>query len=386
MRTAAALFIAFFASVATAQPRVQTVRVPDAGLQPQCALDQHGIVHLIYLTGDAQAADITYVRTTDNKLSFSEPIRVNTTPGSALAIGTIRGPHLSLGHNGIVHVAWMGSGKSQPKAPGKQAPMLYTRLLPGKQKFEPERNLITKYVGLDGGGTVAADPNGNVYVAWHAPSVPKGDESTRRVFVARSTDDGATFAPEEPINDDNLGACGCCGMELLASPGGAVIGLFRTATEQVHRDTRAFLFQGTLERHWGGTLDPAKTGTCQMSTYALADILPEHRFVAAWETLGKIRFGVYSYRSTTSDHPHDVPGAERKSKHPAVAVDAKGNILIAWAEGTGWEKGGAVAWQMFDRELHPVPDAHGRADGLPAWSRPAVAALRDDDAGFVVIY
>ena len=41
-----------------------------------------------------------------------------------------------------------GSAKSAPKAPGKQAPMLYTR---SRQDgtFEPERNLITKYVGLD---------------------------------------------------------------------------------------------------------------------------------------------------------------------------------------------------------------------------------------------
>jgi hypothetical protein len=368
-----------------APPDVVTLRVPHHGLQPEVAIGHDGAFHFIYLTGDAQAADINYVHSPAvGAFALSGPVRVNGHDGSALAIGTIRGPHLSLGRNGIVHVAWMGSSKSEPKASGKQAPMLYTRSRPDGT-FEPERNLATKFVGLDGGGTVAADDRGNVYVAWHAPSVPRGDEASRRVFVARSRDDGATFAPEEPISDEPLGACGCCGMELLAPPGGAVVGLFRTATKQVHRDTRAFLFQGELDRHWGSTLDPSETGTCQMSTYALADVPAGHQVLAAWETLGRIRFGVYSYRNvTTTDHPHDVPGAERNSKHPAVAVDKAGNILIAWAVGTGWQKGGSVAWQMFDKQLEPIADAHGSADGLPAWSRPA--AFAHPDGGFVVMY
>jgi hypothetical protein len=381
---AATLLLALGRSFA-APPDVRTLRVPNNGVQPQLALDRDGTLHLIYLTGAAQASDINYVhaRVADT-IAFSEPVRVNAHDGSALAIGTIRGPHLSVGRNGIVHVAWMGSAASTPKAPGKQSPMLYTRSKPDGT-FEPERNLITKYVGLDGGGTVAADDRGDVYVAWHAPAEPKGGEASRRVFVARSTDDGATFAPEEPIADEPLGACGCCGMELLAPPGGAVVGLFRTATHQVHRDTRAFLFQGTLDRPWSATLDPAETGTCQMSTYALADVPARHQFLAAWETLGRIRFGVYPYRRVATDRPHDVPGAERGSKHPAVAVDKDGNVLIAWAVGTGWQKGGSIAWQVFDRELKPIAGARGTAEGLPAWSRPAAFAS-PGGGGFVVLY
>jgi hypothetical protein len=370
-----------------APPNVRTLRVPNHGVQPQLALERDGAtLHLIYLTGDAQASDIQYLRVpTAGMVSFADraAVRVNAHPGSALAIGTIRGAHLSLGRNGVAHVAWMGSGKSEPRAPGRHAPMLYTRSRPDGT-FEPERNLITKFVGLDGGGTVAADEQGNVYVAWHAPNTVKGDEASRRVFVARSTDDGATFGPEEPIVDEPLGACGCCGMELLAPPGGTVVGLFRTATRQIHRDTRAFLFQGSFDRHWAATLEPSETGTCQMSTYALAQGSARHQFVAAWETLGRIRFGAYSYRGVTTDGGHDVPGAERNSKHPALAIDKAGNVLVAWAVGTGWQKGGSVAWQVFDRELKPIPAARGTADGLPAWSRPA--AFASPAGGFVVVY
>jgi hypothetical protein len=383
-------FVAAFFSLAgpslAAPPGVRTMRVPNNGVQPQVAVDRNGTIHLIYLTGDARASDINYVHAQVGRtITFGAPVRVNRHEGSALAIGTIRGPHLAVGRNGIVHVAWMGSAKAEPKAPGKQAPMLYTRLRPDGT-FEPERNVVTKYVGLDGGGTIAADESGNVYLAWHAPATPKGGEASRRVFVARSTDDGATFAPEEPVSDDSLGTCGCCGIALLAPPGGAVVGLFRTATQQVHRDTRAFLFQGSLDRRWGGTLDPAETGTCQMSTYALADVPGHHQYIAAWETLGRIRFGVYSYRSVDIDRPHDVPGASRGSKHPTIALDNEGNALLAWAVGTGWEKGGSVAWQVFDGALNPIEGASGRADGLPVWSRPAAVAMPNGGGGFVVIY
>src|SRR3954471_2944844 len=197
------LLVSTCALASAAAPTVRTMRVPSGGVQPQVAVDAHGAVHMIYLTGDPQAADIQYIGMPAGRGNFGEPVRVNAHPGSALAIGTIRGPHLALGRDGIVHVAWMGSAKAEPKAPGKQAPMLYTRLA-RDGTFEPERNVITKFVGLDGGGTVAADRDGNVSVAWHAPATPKGDESTRRVFVARSTDDGATFAPEVPLSDESL--------------------------------------------------------------------------------------------------------------------------------------------------------------------------------------
>jgi hypothetical protein len=366
---------------------VRTARVPEGGVQPRAAVDDRGVLHLIYLTGDAMNADVQYVRSHDGGETFGQPARVNAHPGSAIAVGTIRGAHLALGKGGRVHVAWMGSGHAQPKAPGRQAPMLYTRLR-DDGTFEPERNVLTKYVGLDGGGSVAADPDGNVYVAWHAPDVKGGDEGTRRVFVARSGDDGATFAPEGPITEAGLGACGCCGMTVLAAPGGTTVGLFRSATDQTHRDTRAFLLQGGENRNPGAMLDPMESGVCVMSTYALANLPGQKSFLAAWETGGRIRFGTYAYRSPASGRVHDLPDAVRggagNQKHPAIAVDRQGNALIAWAEDTGWEKGGSVAWQVFDRELRPVPGAAGRADGLPVWSLPAAAAVPGH--GFIVMY
>ena len=49
--------------------------------------------------------------------------------------------------------------------------MLYSRLNDPGTAFEPQRNLLHETGGLDGGGTLAADGAGNVWVAWHAMGI-----------------------------------------------------------------------------------------------------------------------------------------------------------------------------------------------------------------------
>jgi prepilin-type processing-associated H-X9-DG protein len=85
----------------------------------------------------------------------------------AIVAVTIRGAQMALGKYGRVHIAW--NGHAPEKGSYMEAPMLYTRLNDAGTAFEPERDVITFARGLDGGGSVAADDQGNVYVAWHAP-------------------------------------------------------------------------------------------------------------------------------------------------------------------------------------------------------------------------
>ena len=145
-------------------------------------------MHVVYLKGDPYASDVFYVRREHGV--FSKPIRVNSRQGSAIAVGTVRGAQIALGKGGRVHVAWNGSSKAEVR-PGGGAPMVYTRLNEAASGFEPERNLMNCTGDLDGGGSVAADAEGNVYVVWHAhPLTVEANEQSRAVFVAKSTDDG----------------------------------------------------------------------------------------------------------------------------------------------------------------------------------------------------
>src|SRR5438094_29356 len=89
---------------------VNVVRTPDGGIQPQALMDGKGNLHLLYFKGDPAAGDLYYVRGDKGKGQFTAPRRVNSQPGSAIAVGSIRGGQLALGKGGRVHVAWNGSG------------------------------------------------------------------------------------------------------------------------------------------------------------------------------------------------------------------------------------------------------------------------------------
>jgi hypothetical protein len=77
-------------------------------------------------------------------------------------------------------------------------------------------NVMPAAYNIDGGGAVAADRNGHVYVVWHANVPGEGEEGKRRVWITRSDDDGRTFEPERAVFDEPTGACGCCGLGAFA--------------------------------------------------------------------------------------------------------------------------------------------------------------------------
>jgi len=365
---------------------VSVGRVPNGGLQPQLAVEPNGTIHMIYFSGDPKGGNLFYVRSNASGEAFSRPIRVNSQEGSAIALGTIRGGQIAIGENGRIHVAWNGSSTALPPGPinpeaGKPGtPMLYARLNDNGDAFEPQRNLMQHTFGLDGGGAVAADRAGNVYVAWHGKgSGAAAGEAGRRVWVAESHDSGRTFAAEAPAGNDATGACGCCGMAMFAANDGTVLALYRSATQNVHRDIyliasrdRGKSFQGSLVQRW-------EINACPMSSMSFAE--SRGTTVAAWETGGQVFFGKVSGAAVAK--PIAAPGEGKGRKHPRLAVNSRGETLLLWTEGTAWQRGGSLAWQRFDRDGNPI-GAKGTAAGLPVWSFGGVAAR--PDGSFWIIY
>ncbi len=371
-----------FSTLPLAAAPVTDARVPEGGIQPQLAIQGQNL-HLIYFKGDVNAGDIFYTHSTDEGVTWSKPLRVNSQAASVIAIGTVRGPRLAVGKAGRVHVAWMGSKDAAPKAPGATTPMLYARLNDAADAFEPQRNLITSKPGLDGGGAVAADDAGNVFVAWHAPLAPGGDETTRRVFIARSKDEGKSFAPEAPASADATGACGCCGMQMFAEPSGAILALYRAAGEKINRDMYLLRSDNHGETFKATRIAPMRSNMCMMSTEAITT--GASRDIIAWETDGQIYFSRVDTKTHAISEPVAMPGPSKTRKHPAVAISPDGKILIAWTEGTGWNRDGALAWQEFDATGKPIEGAAGRLpDGIPAWSVPA--AFVKADGTFTVLH
>jgi hypothetical protein len=365
-------------------PDISLVRVPNGGIQPQAVTDRTGALHLLYYLGDPTHGDLFYSKSSDFGLIWSPPLRVNSEAGTALAAGTIRGGQIAIGQNGHVFVAWNGSSKAEPQGPfnpesGKRgAPMLYSRLNDSGTAFEPERNLMTRTFGLDGGGTIAADSAGYIYVAWHgtAPGATSG-EAGRQVWISKSNDDGKTFAVEQPAWKYSTGACGCCGMAMYADSKGMLRVLYRSATGNIHRDVYLLTSQDHGRNFQGRELHPWEINACPMSSMAFSEI--SSKVEGAWETGGQVYF---ENLNDARAAPVSAPGESKGHKHPRIAMSPRGETLMAWTEGTGWARGGSLAWQLYDANGKPIGEKCIAA-GVPAWSFGAVVSK---PGGFVLIY
>ncbi|HMF95529.1 MAG TPA: sialidase family protein [Vicinamibacterales bacterium] len=376
-------------SVATAGgPSIDLVRVPHDGIQPEAVIDTTGTVHLLYFAGEPRAGDLYYVRSTDYGRTFSTPIRVNSQQGSAIATGTIRGGQLAIGRGGRVHVVWNGSDEAKPRglvipASGRaEAPFLYARLNTSGTAFEPQRDLARRSYGVDGGGSIAADATGDVFAAWHAlPVGGANGEEHRLVWIARSTDDGATFGEETPAWKEPTGACGCCGLRLFAGPSNILYGLYRSATALTHRDIfllestdRGRSFRGSRVQKW-------EIGACPMTSMSMASSSTE--IFGAWETAGQVYFGAIDPKGARIPTSIAAPGDAGTRKHPRLAVNANGNVLFVWTEGTAWSRGGSLAWQAFDGTGSAIGPT-GASGGIAVWS--FAAPIARPDGSFAILY
>ena len=369
---------------------VVRMRTPDGGIAPQATTGTDGTVHLIYLKPAADGrADILYVRSDQAAEKFSSPVRVNSQPLSAM---TARHPRITLGKAGRVHVVWNGARGAQPRGPLNPAqpadnphngtPLLYARLNDDGSAFEPQRNLMRRTHTLDGGGAIAADGEGNVYAVWQAAAGEMRDgEQGRRVWVARSTDDGKTFGDEALAWDGPTGACGCCHVSAFADKGGVYV-LYRGAQTAINRDMYllassdgALTFRATVADRW-------RTATCPMSTPAFARTAAG--VGAAWETEGRVVFATVKVDGGAVINDRAEPaGKAAGRKMPVVATNARGESVRAWTEGMAWKRGGAAAWELIDQDGKPTGDAWG-SDGVPPDG--AVAAFARPDGTFVVMW
>jgi len=357
-------------------PAVVLLATPDGGIQPQGLMDSRGTLHLIYFKGPPAGGDLFYVRRAAGATAFSAPVRVNSETGSAIATGTVRGGQMALGRNGWIHVAW-NAAKPIERSGVQYTPMWYARLGPGAAGFEAQRAIGEHTRHLDGGGSVAADARGRVYVTWHAAG-PTDGEIHRRIYIAQSADDGRRFGNEEVFAPDG-GLCGCCQLETLAETDGRLHILYRAAGGGVHRDAM-WMTVGAKRDSPVVRLQEWELPACPMTTFAMT--LGPAGIHAAWETQHQIHTATLHPARGTFSAVAPIAGRAIR-KHPSIAINRSGERLVAWTEGTAWARGGTLAWSLQNRRGEPVQSA-ANAAAVPVWG--LVSAMAGPDGSFLIVY
>lgn len=356
---------------------VRVERTPDDGILPEVSVGADGAVHLVSLHGAAAAAGVRYRKRSLTDTSWSSPVALDPTPGSGMAIGTVRGAHLAVGRRGLVHVLWNGSSAVTTDA-RVGAPLLYARV--DGRTVTPARNLMSDSVSLDGGGAIAADGEGHVYALWHAnPPLAKRD-AERTAFLVVSDDDGDRFGPARVASPPASGACACCGMAALARPGRSLLWMFRAATDDRGRDVHLMRRDGD----GASTVvmeDPWELEACPLSTSTIAD--SPLGALAAWETRGQIHYADVPDGGMPLGGPQTAPGGTGRRRHPAVARNGAGDLLLAWTEGAAWGRGGDLEWVVLERGTRRELAA-GRVPAIPTWTKPAAYAT--PTGTFVLLY
>jgi hypothetical protein len=105
--------------------------------------------------------------------------------------------------------------------------------------------------------------------------------------------------------------------------------------------------------------------------------------LAAWDTDGQIYYTTIKPGTTDFAKPQSAPGTGKARKHPALGVNAEGEMILVWTEGTAWQKGGALVWQVYDKSGKPTEEKGRVESGIPVWGLPTVVAT---DKGFTIIH
>ena len=348
-------------------PHVTVLRAPTDANLPQVAIDDTGTLHLVYYMGSMSSGDLFHVTRAPDATDWSAPQQVNSQPHSVTGVGPIDGGQMAIDPDSRLHVTWFHNDPMQ---------FHYTRS-DGTGGFEKQQVLSVKdESGVESGPTVTAAGDGSVYVFWHADGV---EDARRRVYMAVSRNDGALFELPRAVSPEAEGACGCCGLRAVTDGAGAVHVSYRGARDNIHRGMRLLTtadqgrtFSDQLIQSWD-------VGACPVASTTLS--AGPNGTLVAWETEGQVQFADVD----RLDALVSPPGETRfRRKNPAVAVNDRGDTLLAWGDGPGWRSGGSLHWQLFDRGGRPNGEEGSGSEPIPASSVPTAVAR--PDGSFVIVF
>jgi hypothetical protein len=292
---------------------------------PKLAVSSSGTVSLLAVYRDGAMTRLGYTMSHDGGDHFMPVVPVSA-PEARVSSHGENSPSLATVPTAI-YALW-----EQESETGSD--LMVGRSLSFGHSFEkPTRVNDNQKPSFHGFSNMAVAPNGDVYVVWldgrDSPATP----GTFSVYLARSTDQGATFGKNQRIAS---AVCPCCRPSITFGPGGEVLVAWRKVYPPDVRDMVV-----AVSREGGNTFSPEvrvaedgwRLSGCPDSGPAVAVI--GKRFYIAWLTEGKeqksrIQLSWSDDLAKSFVPPVVASGGVLDPNHPKFAASEDGRLLLVF--------------------------------------------------------
>lgn len=330
-------------------PRIRTVRIPDAARVTKATLGPGDIIHVVSDGPDGPF----YTRSADAGRTFKKPIRIVDLEGKPAGL-QYTAWDLAVGADGKVHVA-LGSNAWKLKLPQEEWSFHYASLPPGADRFEPVRNLNRK---PSEGFSLATGRDGEVAAAY----------LSGKLLAMTSRDGGATFTAGSEI-DPAWNPCDCCTTSLTFGADGKLALLYREETDNLRDMYVVLRAPGPVGRTTRTRISttPWNVTACPM-TYFSIQPAPDG-YVAAWPTKGRIYYARLDAAGQVLP-PGEIATAGSNGMRTGVwaATASDRSTLVAW------KNEDRLGWQLHDSQGKPV----GKPESVPSKGPGAAGVLLSD--------
>ncbi len=298
---------------------------------------------------DKSQAQLGLATSSDGGDSF-EPFVPISEPGVVVSSHGENSPTLAV--NGIEFYALWEQNNTQGGSD-----LMFSRSLRFGRKFDkPIRVTDKEQPSSNGFSNLAVAPNGDLYAVWLDGRAPQETmPGSSHVYLAKSTDKGATFGKNIPVANN---VCPCCRVGIAFGTKGEVFVAWRNVDAGDMRDMMLAVSNEngtTFSKPVRIAEDNWKISGCPHTGPQL--VLKGNRLYAAWHSDGTgtnagIRIARSDDGGKTFSRPVISSGGVLDTNHPALSLSEDGRLLLVFQGREPSEKEGWGVTRVFLVEVN----------------------------------
>jgi len=315
---------------------------------------------LLAIHGRSEHVQLGLSVSNDGGDTFAPPVLVGE-KGALIRSDGEDSPSLAVGRHGGIYVLW------EQERPDGGTDLMFARSINGGHRFEKPIRVTDKVKPSDNNfSTLGEAPDGSLYAVWLDGRDPEaGPHGTSAVYLARSSDGGATFGKNVCVAP---GACHCSRPALAFGRQGEVFVAWRTVFLGNIRDVAvaASTDQGeTFGPQVRVARDNWKLEGCPHSGPSLA--VKGNRLYVSWFSEGTganpgVRVAWSDDSGASFAAAHIISGRILDANHPVLSVSEDGRVVLVFqgrdpAKRKGWAPSQAYLAEVSDtgQVSTPVP-------------------------------